>query len=56
MKNKKIIYGFIASVAVFLLAVCLMRIFSLEDSWICKDGKWVKHGEPSSSQPVKECR
>jgi hypothetical protein len=26
-----------------------------EDSWICEDGSWVKHGNPSSPMPLKSC-
>ena len=26
-----------------------------EDTWICKDGQWVKHGNPSQPQPVIPC-
>ena len=27
-----------------------------EDDWICVDGEWIKHGNPSSTVPDKECR
>lgn len=26
-----------------------------EDSWICEDGEWVKHGVPSAPKPDKAC-
>jgi hypothetical protein len=26
-----------------------------EDTWICKDGEWVKHGRPSEPMPVGGC-
>jgi len=26
-----------------------------EDSWICDDGQWVKHGVPSAPMPEKDC-
>ncbi len=26
-----------------------------EDTWICVDGEWVKHGNPSASMPVEPC-
>lgn len=26
-----------------------------EDSWLCINGLWVKHGEPSAAQPVSGC-
>ncbi|MFH1451519.1 MAG: hypothetical protein ABIF89_02865 [bacterium] len=27
-----------------------------EDTWICQNGQWVKHGNPSSQKPAGECR
>jgi len=26
-----------------------------EDTWICQDGAWIKHGNPSQPQPVIPC-
>lgn len=26
-----------------------------EDSWICKDGNWIKHGRPSYPKPIIPC-
>lgn len=26
-----------------------------EDSWICKDGNWIKHGRPSYPKPITPC-
>lgn len=26
-----------------------------EDSWICQNGQWVKHGNPGSPMPVSPC-
>jgi len=26
-----------------------------EDDWICDDGQWVKHGNPSAPMPTKNC-
>jgi hypothetical protein len=26
-----------------------------EDSWICKDGSWIKHGQPSYPKPITKC-
>ncbi len=44
-----IIIGFIG----FIFAV---KMISPEDGWICKDGKWIKHGNPSSAMPIKTCK
>ncbi len=44
------------------LVVILLIIFSVlilfranEDTWICDNGQWVKHGNPKSPMPTKEC-
>jgi len=26
-----------------------------EDTWICVDGQWVKHGAPAAPMPEREC-
>ncbi len=26
-----------------------------EDEWICENGVWTKHGNPSISKPLTEC-
>ena len=26
-----------------------------EDTWLCENNAWVKHGNPSNSMPVEEC-
>lgn len=33
----------------------LARLLTGEDSWICDNGQWVKHGAPSSPMPSKPC-
>jgi hypothetical protein len=44
---------------VFVLAGAILLLrFTLggnEDTWICQDGSWVKHGNPSQPQPVVPC-
>lgn len=54
--NKKTIFLLIASVLVVILAVGILRTFSGEDDWICKDGSWQKHGQPSFPAPNTECK
>ncbi len=52
-KNAKVL------VAVFVLigAVLVLRFVlgGNEDTWICQNGAWVKHGNPSQPQPVIPC-
>ena len=38
-----------------ILALTVARIATGEDSWICQDGKWVKHGFPSHEKPAEPC-
>ena len=56
-KDKKFI--FTVFVLAFFLAIFLIagvRSFSGEDNWICDNGQWVKHGNPSFSSPEAECK
>ncbi len=53
MKTLKII-GLV--VVVLIIAVLGVRFLSgPEDTWICQDGQWVKHGQPSAPQPTTVC-
>lgn len=36
-------------------AIFGVRFFSEEDSWICENGEWVKHGNPSAAKPTEPC-
>ncbi|MFA6306477.1 MAG: GerMN domain-containing protein [Patescibacteria group bacterium] len=45
-------------IAVFLLAVVILGVRLLsgdEDIWLCQNGGWVKHGNPSASEPATPC-
>jgi hypothetical protein len=33
-----------------------IRFLSGEDDWICRKGKWIPHGKPTSAAPNKPCR
>jgi len=44
--------------AIFVLGLILFLRFGIggdEDTWICSQGKWVKHGAPLASEPAKGC-
>jgi len=51
----KMKYVYLAIVLV-ILSVMTIRLFSGEDDWMCQNGQWVKHGQPSSPMPQTECR
>ena len=52
--NKTILI-ILAIVVVIGLVILGVRFFSGEDSWICDDGQWVKHGNPSAAKPTEGC-
>jgi uncharacterized membrane protein len=49
-------YFVLALVSALLVAIAALRFFSGEDDWICKNGQWVKHGNPSASMPITLCK
>ncbi|MDD5043231.1 MAG: Gmad2 immunoglobulin-like domain-containing protein [Patescibacteria group bacterium] len=52
---KKIIVVILIILAVGLIAIAGARIFTGEDSWICVNGEWIKHGQPSAAMPESGC-
>lgn len=53
--NKKylIIIGIIALILLGVLALAILR--GDEDTWLCQNGQWVRHGNPSSPMPTSGC-
>ena len=47
----KIVFGII----VIGLLVFIARIISPEDAWLCQNGQWIKHGQPSVQMPQSGC-
>lgn len=47
------------SVILFFLAIAagtvLVKNLSNEDDWICVNGQWIEHGNPSAPKPTKQC-
>lgn len=56
MTDKKLLFTISVLIFFVLMAILTLRVFSGEDSWMCKDGEWVKHGQPSYPAPQKECK
>lgn len=54
---KKII--FLIAAAILLLAgglgILRLVIGGDEDTWICVEGQWLKHGNPQASMPADNC-
>lgn len=56
-KNKRRIYSLIFVIIVLLLSILILRIVlgGDEDTWICKNGTWIQHGNPSDPMPTTQC-
>ncbi len=53
IKKSLIILGIVViAVVVFVVSA---RLLTGEDVWICQNGQWVKHGNPSSTIPTTGC-
>ncbi|MFC1625628.1 hypothetical protein ACFL1Q_01130 [Patescibacteria group bacterium] len=45
-------------ILLILLVIWLFVRFVIggsEDDWICVEGKWIKHGQPTALMPEEEC-
>lgn len=52
--KKGIIIGIVAIILIGT-GILTVRFFSGEDNWICKNGEWVKHGNPNANKPTTGC-
>lgn len=54
---KKLLTPLLVIVAVGFLGLFAARFLfgGDEDTWICSEGQWVKHGNPSASMPQTDC-
>ena len=49
------------AIAIFIIVLLFITIGTLlflrvnEDTWICSNGVWVKHGNPTASKPTTNC-
>ncbi|MDD3897243.1 MAG: hypothetical protein PHU04_05420 [Candidatus Peribacteraceae bacterium] len=51
--NRKYLFIFFAILSAVMLGV---RFFGTpEDTWLCNDGTWVKHGNPAAPMPEVPC-
>ncbi len=53
MKRNILIFLFLLSFVI--LGLLIFRGISGEDDWICDNGQWIRHGNPSSPQPTAAC-
>lgn len=53
---KKYIYYFLEGVLALVIIIGLaVKMTSKEDTWLCENGQWIKHGNPSASMPTEKC-
>ncbi len=43
------------ALAVFIVGIFAIRFSTSEDSWICTDGQWTRHGNPEAEAPISGC-
>jgi len=55
MAGKKV-YTVIGIIIILAVAFLGLRLLSGEDDWMCRNGQWVKHGNPSFPAPSVECK
>jgi hypothetical protein len=48
-------YKIILVVALVVLFFAAARLISPEDTWLCQNGQWVKHGAPSAQKSTTGC-
>lgn len=48
-------YFLLGVIGLILIAAIVLRLTSPEDNWVCKDGQWLKHGNPSAARPTSSC-
>ncbi len=54
-KQIQIILTALAIVIILALGTITYFKFSTEDTWLCQNGVWVKHGNPSAAMPTSSC-
>ena len=54
MKNRVLII--LAALLMIAMFIIFLRLIGGEDYWMCVNGKWEKHGNPSSAMPTEICR
>lgn len=48
-------YFLLGVVVLIILSAFILRLIGSEDTWLCQNGQWVKHGEPESPAPSEGC-
>jgi flagellar basal body-associated protein FliL len=53
--SSKIKYKIILVAVLVVLFFAAARLISPEDTWLCQNGQWVKHGNPAAQMPATGC-
>ncbi|MBI5766000.1 hypothetical protein HZA71_02110 [Candidatus Falkowbacteria bacterium] len=54
-KNQNLSIVLIIILLILAIGFFLMLIRGDEDTWLCQNGQWIKHGNPSAPQPLESC-
>ena len=55
-RSRKVLYLFLGLLVAAGVVVLGLRLFTGEDTWVCQNGQWIKHGNPASPAPDRLCR
>ncbi len=55
MKKNSILLVAMGILAFVAVAIVAARVLTPEDTWLCDNGAWVKHGNPSDPAPTTGC-
>jgi hypothetical protein len=51
----KKVYFVWAIIIIILATALILRLTSKEDDWLCENGGWIRHGNPSAPMPTEVC-
>jgi hypothetical protein len=54
-KQLQVITVILIILAIIVVGAIAYLKFSSEDTWLCENGAWVKHGQPSEPMPIAGC-
>ena len=40
---------------IIVIAAIVLRLSGSEDAWLCRNGEWIKHGQPFEAKPSTPC-
>lgn len=56
MKTQQVILVVILAIVLTAgITIAVLRFSTPEDTWLCQNGQWIKHGNPNTPQPTTPC-